>query len=386
MEKIAIIGCGARITGLAKKVLSISNNIEIVALYDTEINQMDKINSSLGIKAQKMDSLEDLLALDEVSWVMIGSYNALHANHIVDSFAAGKNVFCEKPIATNLEDCKKILIAKEKFGKQFMLGFTLRYSNHYRKIKELLDSGEIGDIISLEFNETIHFDHGGHIKCCWRGQKQFTGTHLLEKCCHDVDLVNWMVGDASAKYVSSFGGINFFKPENEYRMKELQKGKKGQPAYCAWPKAHNKNPFTIKSDVIDNQVAIIEFDNQVRATFHTNLNTAIPERRLYIIGTHGTIRSDLIAGQIELQKIGYEFEREDLSFGVTDGHGGGDDILSKHFTEMVLNQAPSLTSVEDGVKAAVTCFAIDQAMDERRVVDASSLWDDVYSSNLAMQS
>jgi len=299
MKKIGIIGCGRRITFVLKVIAGLNKDLEVAAIYDPDESQMDTLNENLGINAKKTNSLEEFLAIDDIPWVMIGSYNALHANHIIESFKAGKNVFCEKPIATDIDDCKRIIKAHEVYGKQFMLGFTLRYSSHYRIIKDLIDSGMIGNIVSMEFNENITFDHGGHIRCCWRGQKKYTGTHLLEKCCHDIDIANWMVGSSKAKCVASFGGINFFCPENETRLSELKKNQNGQPAYCGRKTAHNKNPFTIESDVVDNQVAIIEYENQVRATFHTNLNAAIPERRLYILGTHGAVRSDLMAGTIE---------------------------------------------------------------------------------------
>jgi len=86
-------------------------------------------------------------------------------------------------------------------GRLFNIGLTLRYSPHYRKIKQLLESGAVGDIISMEFNETLDFNHGGYIMGNWRRLREYAGTHLLEKCCHDIDLVNWMVG-SRARHVS----------------------------------------------------------------------------------------------------------------------------------------------------------------------------------------
>ena len=94
--------------------------------------------------------------------------------------------------------------AWQQSGKQFVIGSNLRYSPHYRKVKSILDSGAIGDIISMEFNETLEFNHGGFISGDWRRFRSDAGTHLLEKACHDVDLANWVVGSRASR-VFSFG-------------------------------------------------------------------------------------------------------------------------------------------------------------------------------------
>jgi len=102
-------------------------------------------------------------------------------------------------LATTVEDCVAMRDAWKASGKQFIIGFTLRFSPHYRKIKELLDEGIVGDIISMEFNETLDFNHGAWIHDDWRSETKYAGTHLLEKCSHDVDLVNWMIDSRASR-------------------------------------------------------------------------------------------------------------------------------------------------------------------------------------------
>ena len=94
------------------------------------------------------------------------------------------------------------------------MGFNLRRSPHYRKLKALLNDGVIGDVVSMDFNETLDFNLGGYIFGDWRRLRENSGPFLLEKCCHDIDLANWML-DSQATRVASFGGLNFFVPENE---------------------------------------------------------------------------------------------------------------------------------------------------------------------------
>ena len=98
-----------------------------------------------------------------VHWVAVNSPNAVHASQIIASLESGRHVFCEKPLAPKFEDCLKVRDALLRSGCKFFFGLVLRSSQFYRRIKELLDSGEIGEIISFEFNETLPFQHGGFI-------------------------------------------------------------------------------------------------------------------------------------------------------------------------------------------------------------------------------
>jgi predicted dehydrogenase len=136
----------------------------------------------------------------------------------------------------------------------------------------------------------------------------------------------------------------------------------------------NENPFTSDKDIVDNQVAILEYENGVRATFHTNANAGIPERRMYILGTEGALRADVLTGKIHVKRIGWETEMRDESSGVAGGHGDGDPVLAKELADSMLNHTPPAAGLEEGLASAVTCFAIDEAMDTGKVVDVGAWW------------
>jgi predicted dehydrogenase len=371
---IGIVGCSSRIQGILAGVSALGKQIKIKALYDIDSQRTAAFREKYNKDAAICGSYEEMLAMKDIDWVVVSTYNALHASQSAKALRAGKNVFSEKPLATNLEDCKDLYDAYRKSGKKFMLGFTLRYAELYRKIKEHLDSGEMGKIISMEFNETLGFNHGGHIMCCWRRKEEFTGSHILEKCCHDIDMANWML-DSRAKYVSSFGGRNFFKPENSYLIDKLAPDDNGFKAYCQWPTARGKNPFTSDKDIIDNQVVIMEYANGTRATFHTNLNAGIPERRMYMLGEFGALRADFNISKIEVRKIGFKEEIRGIfnSQMISGSHGGADSILSDHFEDLMLHEnVKPLSTVENGIESAITCFAIEEARKNRKIVDVDS--------------
>lgn len=374
---IGIIGCGGRLRGLAQALLQeipAGRNLDLVGLCDPDARAIKQARKQLNSPATAFKDYRELVNDPAVDWVMIGSWNCHHREHAVAAFRAGKHVYCEKPLATTLEDCLAMQRAQAKAGTMFNIGFTLRYSPHYRRIRNLLQDGAVGDILSMEFNETLHFNHGGYIHGDWRRKTQWAGSHLLEKCCHDIDLANWMVGSI-ARRVASFGGCDFFVPSNKMYQKRLGPDpRSGRPAFQTWISPVGVNPFTKDKDVIDNQVAIIEYANGVRATFHTNCCAAIPERRMYICGTEGAIRADVIRGTIEHQAIGWDSKLRNVSTGARGGHGGGDMILLKELADSMLKGKPPFSTLEDGLKSAVTSFGIDRAMDSGKVVDMAPLW------------
>ncbi len=218
-----------------------------------------------------------------MQYVMIGSWNCFHAEQAIAALEAGKPLFCEKPLATTLEDGLAIARAQAAANLPLTIGFTLRYSPFYRTLKEMIAAGRIGSIISMEFNETLDFNHGGYIHGDWRRLRANAGTHLLEKCCHDVDLVNWMI-ESRAVRVASFGGTDFFTPENAHHQDRIgPKSDTGTVAFQSWPHRDHEppNPFLADKDIVDNQVAILQYENGVRVSFQTNCMAAIPERRMY---------------------------------------------------------------------------------------------------------
>ena len=264
---IGLIGCGARLRVVVRELFKATDQVEIVAIQDPNPHSIEAARQEFNSEARVYETYEELLRDPAAQWVMIGSWNSHHAGQAIAAFEAGKHVFCEKPLALSVDDCLAMRKAWKAAGTQFSIGFTLRYSPHYRRIKEILASGRIGAIVSMEFNETLDFNHGGYIHADWRRKTQWAGSHLLEKCCHDLDLVNWMTESLAIK-AASFGGCDFFTPANAHHMARLGKSADGRDAYCTWNdptiEGNIVNPFNADKDILDNQVAILQFANGVR--------------------------------------------------------------------------------------------------------------------------
>jgi predicted dehydrogenase len=252
-------------------------------------------------------------------------------------------------------------------GRLFATGFVLRYAPLYRKVRGLLDEGLLGRVLSIDANENIAPDHGGYIMTNWRRQTGLAGPHVLEKCCHDLDLLNWFSNSLPAR-VASFGGRDFFVPSNAAMMTKY-----GERTFLGWDDPHRVPcPFTGGGDLMDNQVAIIEYRNGVRVQFQATMSNAIPERRMYFSCTEGTLIAELYSSTLTYRRLG-EQELRSIPFGA-DGHGGGDAFIMKALFETMTHRTPPACSGEEGLFSAVLALAIDQAAREGRVIDLEPTW------------
>ena len=299
MEKrfgVAVLGAGNRARYVVKNLLRDSGGaVRVVSAFDPDRTLLDETLRKIwgSSDALAASSAEEAIHAPGVDWVMVFSPNSCHRDHILAAFAAGKDVFAEKPLATTIDACKEISEAQRRSGRVFATGFVLRYAPIYRRAKELLDSGMFGRLLLIEGNENIAPDHGGYIMCNWRRLTKFAGPHILEKCCHDLDLINWFCGSLPSR-VASFGGRDFFKPENNRLMEKY-----GEKTFKSWWDPHAQaTPFTDDTDLMDNQVSIAEFRNRIRVTFTATMSNAIPERRLSFACAEGTMKLNLYSNII----------------------------------------------------------------------------------------
>lgn len=368
--KAAVIGLGSRGRNVFNNLLRDSNRQVVpVAAYDPDPAVMRETIDIWGSSdvTKPCTSYQEAINTPGVEWVMVFSPNVNHKEHIISAFKAGKNVFSEKPLATTIEDCRAIYEAYKASGKLFATGFVLRYASIYRKVKEILSSGKLGYIIAIEANENIMPDHGGYIMCNWRRHTSQAGPHILEKCCHDLDLINWFCESLPTK-VASFGGRNFFIPANR-KLEE----KYGVKRFKNWWDPHaTETPFSGDTDLMDNTVAVIEYRNQIRVTFMATMSNIIPERRMYFSCSEGNLRLDLYSQKLEVRKLGDEGV---LKLDIPgDGHGGGDDHIMKELYESMTTGALPKCSGDEGLQSAVLALAIDQAAKSGSVVDLEPIW------------
>ena len=370
--QVAVLACGNRSKHVVGALLRDSKrNVEIVSVYDPDPNAVEDVLSFWDMpNARSCASYQEAINTPGVEWVMVFSPNVYHKEQVVAAFEAGKNVFSEKPLATTIDDCVAINEAHRKSGKLFATGFVLRYAPIYRKAKEILNSGMLGELISMEANENITPEHGSYIMRNWRRKTELAGPHILEKCCHDLDLIEWLTDSLPAK-IMAFGGRDFFLPKNDDLFQYITPKIQG-----CWIDPHAiASPFTGDGDLMDNLISIAEFRNKVRVSFSCTMSNIIPERRMYFSCSKGTMRLDLYSATLSYATIddGVVYT---LDFR-TDGHGGGDaSIMKELYGTMTTGSLPKCSGTE-GLRSAVYAIGIDQAAVSGKIVDMEPVWQEL---------
>lgn len=367
--RVAVLGGGYRGCGVTQQLLRDSErHVEIVSLFDPNPEVARKTIETWKQHTTICSSYQEAIDFEGVDWVMVFSPNIYHKEQVIYAFEQGKHVFAEKPLAASVEDCQAVFDAYRKADRLFATGFVLRYAPLYRRAKEILDSGILGKIISIDANENITPAHGGYIMCNWRRHTRLAGPHILEKCCHDIDLLNWFCGSIPTR-VAAFGGRDFFVPENE-----ILRQKYGADVFKNLPDPEAvDSPFLSEKDLKDNQVCILEYRNNIRAMFQATMSNAIPERRMYFSCTEGTMIVELYSGTLRYKTLA-DAEETSVTFS-GNGHGGGDDYIMKELYETMRFGIEPKCSGNEGLESAVTALMMDKsANQEGTVINMEPIW------------
>eukprot|EP01111_Echinosteliopsis_oligospora_P007451 TRINITY_DN2249_c0_g1_i1.p1 TRINITY_DN2249_c0_g1~~TRINITY_DN2249_c0_g1_i1.p1 ORF type:complete len:429 (+),score=66.24 TRINITY_DN2249_c0_g1_i1:49-1335(+) len=369
--RIGAIGVGSRLRSLLVDLMYTHQGlVDLVRICDESDVAINKTREQLfEFKFESCNDYHELLKDETIDWVLIGSKNNQHRDHCVDAFAAGKHVFCEKPLAITLDQCEEIHKAHLSSGKLFATGFVLRHAPLYEKIRQIATNTDtFGKIVSIDACENLPPEHGGYIMRNWRRHREESGPHILEKCCHDIDIILWIVGSLPTR-VAAFGGTNVFIPENAPTDPVIQE------RYKWWNFAwEDVDPFTSEKNIEDNIVAIIEFKNNVRVTFHANSHCCIPQRRISISGTKGTVQGDLYTDKVEYQYVDPRLTLESINVRSIGVHGGGDKHIVDDLAKCMETNKQPKASGEHALVSAIVCLAIDQARIENRMVNLDATW------------
>jgi len=336
--------------------------------------------------------------------VIIATQDQFHVNPALAALGAGYHVLLEKPMATTKNDCRLLAQKARKSDQIFGLCHVLRYTSHYKTMKHIIDSGLIGDVVSMEHIEPVNYWHAAHsyVRGNWR-RKDDSTPMILAKSCHDMDLLRWFA-DAPCKSISSFGSLTHFKLENapEGSTQRCMDNCSVEPKcpYSAlklyldmkltgWPvnvitddlsetgriKALKEGPYgrcvyRCDNDVVDHQVVSMEFVNQITASFTMSAFTQ-GRRRTRIMGTMGEMIGDFQTISVtDFRKSKIEtvwtYESDDQY-----GHGGGDFGLMKQFLKAVRGNDSTFfeSSISTSLESHLMAFAAEESRLKNKMVE-----------------
>ena len=372
--RIGVVGFGNRIAHVFHELKKINKEVELLAYVDPEpIGKNYAINNNFFPK-RSYQTLRDMIENESLDLLMIGSPNHLHLDHIKEGLDAGLKIFAEKPIVVDENQSFQLAKLLGEFGQdQVLVGLVLRYSQHARSVRELIEKNVLGNIVSIEASEHIMPWHGGFFMRNWRRKEKYSGGFMLEKCCHDIDFYNMIVGCRPTR-VASFGGRNSFLPHNmpKDNLDEFSK-------YNLFGWESKENVFDSDADIVDHQVAIIEYENGATLAFHTNMRVPDEFRRFAVIGTNGMVEGDFVRGYLKAHDQENNLVLDEdygAAFGASKGHYGADNLMLKdinqHLTNLEKINLP--VGIKDCIEAGIIAMKIDESRKTGKIVELTHTW------------
>jgi predicted dehydrogenase len=374
--RIGVIGLGQRIAHVLAAMKEVGWSLEVAAHCDPAPVGAP-ILAEAGIEpGVAQPTPQALLARGPYDLVMIGTPNHLHYEHLNLALDAGWPVFAEKPIVRTEDESYALARRLAKGGgPPLFIGLVMRSMSIVRETIARADSGELGEIISIDATEHLPPEHGGYLARNWRRKQQWGGSYFLDKVCHDFDIFGRIARSRPAK-VASFGGRRIFTAQRAATAPRTYSN--GEAAYAlrdaGWAGANDS--FQSDMDVTDHQIAMVEYENQVRLSFHANSHVALPERRWYVAGTEGTLIADLVRNKLMVRKALDRGKPERIEYGnrTEDSHNGADQSMARDLLASLQDGAPFPVTPFESLEAGLTVMAIDRAMDEGAIVDCAEMW------------
>lgn len=356
MLKISILGLGVRgANAYGRYIHEERKDCRIVAICDVDKEKLDYFSKVFEVDASNVFSdAETFFAQKRSDVLIVATPDNTHLRFARWALELGYHLFLETPVSDDPSALKELSSLAGETGKVVMLANVLRYSVAINKIKELIDAGKLGQVVSIDYTENVGFWHMAHsyVRGNWRRVEDSTPM-ILTKCCHDFDILLYFIG-ARCKSVSSIGSLAHFKKENApkgatdrcvtckceadcpYSAKkiylDLWKADYVRLAGSSWPmnalveekfinedtltEAIKKGPYgkcvyACDNDVVDNQTVIMHFENGVNATLKMEAFVKHGGRTIRIFGSKGELVYHAESHSIVLKRFFGEDEKWD---------------------------------------------------------------------------
>ncbi len=385
--KLAIVGCSARSTMFLEYFKRNPTKGQIVGLCDIILEKADFLRKHYDLDIDIFTNDEEMLDRVNPDAIVVCTADYAHPEPTINALKRNINVFCEKPMAITLEDCDRMIEAAQNSSAIFYLGFNLRHGPVHETIHQLVSTGHLGKITTIEANE---YYYGGKTYFRrWNRFKKYSGGLWLTKACHDFDLISW-IANAKPTSIYATSSLSHYKPKPQ-----AAKLCRDCPLKFECPdyfdifqkvienplvnlrligEKHGQEPgdlclFNSEKDTFDNGIAVLTYENDIRATYTVNVLTARSTREMRIVGTKGMIESDMENGIVEFTErhTGRKYTA-DLRELMRSGHGGADDRLINDFLICCETGKKPKSSWEEGRLAVQIALAAQKSDETHQVI------------------
>ena len=410
MKKVTAVLIGAGGRGqftYAPYALQNPSELEFVAVAEPREFLRDEFAKIYDIKPENVfHSWEDALEKGpSADCVIICTQDTMHIEPALLAIKKGfKNILLEKPIDPDINNSKKLAQIAEEHNVNIQICHSLRYTPYFRKLKEILDSKVIGDIVNIIHTEGVGFYHQAHsfVRGDW-ADTSCSSPMILAKCCHDMDLIVYLSGK-KCKSISSYGKLSHFKPENapegstercidgckvretcpynavriynEYEdFAKLACEKEGftDLTEALLKGRYGKCVYRCGNDAVDHQTVNILLEEDVTVVLTMSAFSYRTGRDIRIMGTRGEIFGNMEDGSIQI----YDFasgNRESIEVHhPKTGHSGADTIMMRDFVKMVAEGSKGVSDIKLSLQSHAMSHAAEISRLENRMVDLDEI-------------
>jgi predicted dehydrogenase len=404
-RRYAIVGTGDRAQGMwGRPVLrQYSDVVDFVGLCDSNPKRAEAARQLIGADCPTFTSFDEMCDKAKPDLLMVTTVDAFHSEYIVRALDRGIDVLTEKPMVIDEQQCQQVLDAEARNKRKIIVTFNVRYAPKMGVVKELLMSGEIGRVLSVDFAWYLDVYHGADYFRRWHRLRNGGGTLFVHKATHHFDLVNWWLA-ADPVEVAAHGELRVYGRNNPFRHTHCRPcPHKGE---CRFHYDMTRDATRMKLyasaedvdhyyrdgcvfredvDIFDTMSAIVKYSNG--ATMSYQLNAHLPYEGFSIAFNGELGRIDVRNYERQPWTVPDEDEMEiylTKSFGVrkripvaptsSEGHGGGDTRLR----ELIFRKAdaPEHLKLPDSRAGAMSCLtgiAARKSVDEKRPIRIADL-------------
>ena len=434
-KKYALVGTGGRSVMFLQAILDDYSDVaELVALADVNQTRMDFHNRKL--QDDKHDPLPTYHAADfdrmieeqKPDTVIVTTVDRTHHKYACRAMELGCDVISEKPMTTDAEKCQQIIDTVKSTERDLRVTFNYRYAPRNSKIKELIQGGAIGEVLSVHFEWLLNTSHGADYFRRWHRDKRNSGGLMVHKATHHFDLVNWWIG-SKPKTVFGMGDLRYYGKENAenrgitdfysrtYGSKlaendpfALDMVEGGEYLHGLYLDAEHEDGYYRDQSVFgegisieDTMAVMVRYHNKAVMTYSLNAHCPWEGHRVMFNGTKGRIEVNAVeaayvsgsasdfnlpglheidepeqgAGNVPELILQAHFEKAHIvdyeeAHG---GHGGGDvRLLSDIFRGAGDDPLGRAASYVDGINSIMTGIAANQSFKTGLPVDVSTLY------------
>ena len=427
--RLALIGAGNRGNAYGRHVLERDEDAQIVAIAEPIAERRERFSTAHHIPLERQfTTWEDLLARPKLAdAVIIANQDAYHVAPAVAALRAGYDVLLEKPMANTLEGCVTLVNAAEETGQLLQICHVLRYTDFFLEIRRIVNSGRLGDVITVEHRENVAYYHMAHsyVRGNWR-RKDETSPMILAKCCHDLDVLYWILGEKFTR-LSSVGSLIHFRADQAPHPDVPDRCTEGCPvedecpfyapgiylegkpwralaqamgaspefdimAEMTWPmstlangdlshdalaRALEEGPYgrcvyRCDNDVVDHQVVTLETESGKSVALFMHGHSHEEGRTMRYDGTRATLEAFFTETRKEILVHDHLTRKTEVIHipEAVGGHGGGDTGLMNAFLSSLRGEARMpLTDARAALESHLLAFAAEEARLKGAVID-----------------